>query len=99
MFSPQEIPPEAEPVKFAQSLFVLTVLALMALSFVIEGVFAWVFPVSIPLTGYYALTIHKTGYAVGRHEVYRRDRNPIAYNSHLWGAVGFMFLAFLAWVN
>lgn len=99
IFSAKEIPSEAEPVKFAQSLFVLTILALGLLNFVVEGIFAWIFPVSIPLAGYYAFTVHNTGYAIGRYEVYHRDRNPNMYRIHLLGAVGLMILAFLAWVT
>lgn len=99
MFSPKEIPSEAEPVKFAQSLFVLTILAMGPLNFVINGIFAWIFPISIPLAGYYAFTIHSTGYAIGRYDVHHRDRSPVLYNAHLWGAVGFMLLAFFAWIN
>ncbi|WP_147307670.1 hypothetical protein [Wenzhouxiangella sediminis] len=99
VFSVQEIPEEAEPVKFAQSLFVFVILALGALNFLIEGVFSWIFPVSIPLAGYYAIAVFRTGYAIGRYEVYHRDKNPNMYKVHLLGAVGLMILAFLAWVT
>lgn len=99
LFSRPEIPAEAEPVKFAQSLFVLAILLLLALNFVIEGIFSWVYPVSIPLAGYYAFTIYKTGYALGRNTVYHRERNSIIYQAFLWGAIGYIFVAFLAWVN
>lgn len=96
MFSQQEIPKEAELVKFAQSLFVLTILGLGLLNFVIEGIFSWIFPVSIPLAACYAFTVHRTGYALGRYDTYHRDSDPIIYNVHLWGAVGIAFLAFMA---
>lgn len=97
LFSRQNIPSEAEPVKFAQSLFVLAILLLLVMSFVIEGIFSWVFPVSIPLVGYYAFTMHKTGYAISQHAVYHRDRNAIMYRVHLWAAVAYIFLASGVW--
>lgn len=99
LFSQREIPSEAEPVKFAQLLFVLAILLLLALNFVIEGIFSWVFPVSIPFAAYYAFTIHRTGYALGQHDVYTRDKNPIMYRAHLWGVIGYIFAAFWAWID
>lgn len=99
LFAQRAIPLEAEPVKFAQSLFMLSILALLILNFVIDGVFSWVYPVSIPLAGYYAFTIHKTGYALGQHAVYHRERNPIIYKVFLWGTIGYIIAAFWAWVN
>jgi hypothetical protein len=99
LFSRREIPPEAEPVKFAQSLFVFAILLLLALNFVIEGIFSWVFPVSIPFAGYYAFTIYRTGYVLHQNAVYHRERNPIIYNAFLWGAFGYIFVAILVWVG
>lgn len=99
LFSAREIPPEAEPVKFAQSLFVLVCLLFLGLNFVYEDTFSWFMPVCIPLVGYYAFTIYKTGYALGQYYVYSREKNPIMYKVHLWGAIGFMFLVFGAWVT
>jgi hypothetical protein len=93
MFSRQEIPIEAEPVKFAQSLFVLAILLLLVLSFVVEGIFSWVFLVSIPFAGYHAFTVHRTGYALGQNTVYTRDRNPIIHRIHVWGSIGYIGLA------
>lgn len=98
-FSRREIPLEAEPVKFAESLIVLGMLMLLALNFVIEGIFSWIYPISIPLVGYYALTIYRTGYALGKHEVYHRDRNPIIYRCYLLGSIGYIFVALFAWID
>ena len=99
IFSRQEIPKEAEPVKFAESLIVIAVLTLLGLNFVVKGIFSWVYPISIPLAGYYALTIYRTGYALGRNEVYSRDRNPIIYKAYLLGAIGYIFVAIFAWAD
>ena len=99
IFSPRKIPVEAEPVKFAQSLITGVILLLVALNFFIDGVFSWVFPVSIPLAGYYAFTIHKTGYALGQHTVYQRDKNPIMHKVFFWAAIVYMLVAMIAWIN
>lgn len=99
LFAKQKLPPEAEPVRFAQHLFLFAILFLLALNFVIEGIFAWVFPVSIPFAGYYALMVHKTGYALGQHAVYTREKNPIMYKAHLWGVGGYMILALVTWIE
>ncbi|GGX70642.1 hypothetical protein [Saccharospirillum salsuginis] len=99
LFSKREIPSEAEPVKSAQSLLVLAILSLLALNFVVDDVFSWIYPVSIPLAAYYAFTIHRTGYALGQHSVYSRGKNPIMYNVHLWGVLGYTLVAVLAWMG
>jgi len=52
LFSRQEVPPEAEPVKLAQHLFLLAILLVLALNFVIEGMSSWLFPISIPFAAY-----------------------------------------------
>lgn len=99
LFSKQEIPSEAEPVKFAQHLFLLAILLVLALNFVIEGMSSWLFPVSIPFAGYYAFTVYRTGYAIGQYAVYKRDKNPIMYKAHILGATGYIILALWAWVD
>lgn len=99
LFSRREIPSEAEPVKLAQSLFMLAMLTLLALNLVIEGIFSWVYPVSMSFAGYYAFTIHRTGYALGQHTVYERDRDPIIYNAFLWGSIAYIFVALFAWID
>ena len=96
LFSRTEIPSEAEPVQFAQSLFVLSLLGFFALSVVFDGTISWIFPVSIPFAGYYAYTIHRTGYAVGQNIFYSRDENPFIYNVHLAALIGYILLAALA---
>lgn len=98
-FSRREVPEEAKPVKFAELLIVLAILMLLALNTAIEGVSSWLFPVSIPFVAYYAWTIYKTGYAIGQHQVYQRDKNPLIYRAYLWGAIGFIFLALFAWLG
>lgn len=98
-FSRKEIPAEAEPVKFAQSLFLLVLLSMLLLNFAVEGVFDWVFPISAALIGYYAWTMHRTGYAIGKHDIYHRDKTPLMFRMHFWGAVGFIFLALYAWLE
>ena len=77
----------------------IAVLTLLGLNFVVKGIFSWIYPVSIPLAGYYALTIYRTGYALGRNEVYSRDRNPIIYKTYLLGAIGYIFVAIFAWAD
>ena len=99
MFSVKEIPPEAEPVQFAQHLLLFSILSLLALNFFVEGIFSWLIPVSIPFVAYYALTVYRTGYAIGQHTIYNRDKNPIMYRAHILGAIGYIILAFWAWVN
>lgn len=82
LFSLEELPLEAKSVKAAQSLLVIAVLMLLALNFVIDGVFSWLAPVTVPLASYYALTIYRSGFALGRNEVYQRERNPLMFRVH-----------------
>ena len=94
LFSQKEIPLEAEPVKSARLLFVFAALGLLALSFAVDGIFTWFYLISIPLAGYYALTIYRTGYALGQHDVvYQRNKNPFMYRVHLWSLIVYMFVA------
>lgn len=97
--SKQEIPPEAEPVKFAQHLFLSAIVFVLALNFIVEGASTWLFPVSIPFAAYYAFSINKTGYAIGQHAVYSRDKNPLIFKAHMFGAICYMLVAFAAWVG
>lgn len=98
-FSAQKIPPEAEPVQFAQHLIVFAILLLLFLSFFVDGIYSWLFPVSIPFVAYYGLTVYRTGYAIGQYTVYNRDKNPIMYRIHILGAFGYIILAFWVSVN
>lgn len=79
--------------KSAQSLLVLAVLLLLGLNFAVEGIFSWVFLITIPLAGYYALTMHRTGYALGENHVYQRNKNPFMYRVHFWSAIVLVFAA------
>ncbi|MFQ3262257.1 hypothetical protein [Reinekea sp.] len=93
LFSTDELPLEAKPVKAAQSLLVLVVLILLALNFVIEGIFSWLGPVTVPLVSYYALTIYRSGFALGRNEVYQREKNPLMFRAHFFGAIALVLAA------
>jgi len=77
----------------------LAILLVLALNFVIEGMSSWLFPISIPFAAYYAFTVYRTGYAIGQHTVYNSDKNPITYKAHILVAIGYIILAFWAWVD
>lgn len=93
------IPAEAEPVKSAQSLFLLVLLLMLLLNFAVEGVFDWVFPISAVLIAHYAWVMHRTGYAIGKHSVYQRDQHPVMFRVHFWGALLFVCIAIYAWLE
>lgn len=99
LFSKTEIPTEAKPVQAAQSYIVLAALGVLALNFAVEGAFTWLYPLLVPLCGYYAFTIFRTGYAVAKNSVYQRDKNPNMYKLHLLGAIAFTFVVFFAWLG
>lgn len=93
----KEISAEAEPVKSAQSLFLLVLLSMVLLSFAVDGVFDWVFLISALLIANYAWTMHRTGYAIGKHDVYHRDTTPFMFRVHFWGAIVAIGVFLYAW--
>jgi hypothetical protein len=99
LFSSQPLPEAAQPVKRAQSLLALAVLILLPLSLWVDDVFVWLYPVSIALAGYYAVVVYRTGYALGRHQVYAREQQPLGFYLHLVVALVYMVVATIAWLD
>lgn len=87
LFSKQAIPEGAKPVRSAQGLLVGVVVVLALLSNANVVSFQWAYASSIPLLIYLVITMHQTGYAVGRYEVYTLKNQPILFRVHFWGFV------------
>lgn len=98
LFSAKPIPDQAQPVKDAQNIILFIILGLVLLNFVVEA-FAWLYPIAIGCALYHAYVLNKTGYAIGRYDVYERKKNPFVFRIHFWGSFVFAVIALWAWIT
>jgi hypothetical protein len=99
MFSSQEIPEEAQPVKDAQNVMLFGLLGCLLLNILNISEFLFIYPVGSVLLIYMAFRIHQTGFAIARLDLYQREKNPLMFRVHFWGSLMIAGVFLIAWLT